>query len=252
MTLLAKTPREQFVRAFVFISSVFVTTIFFASVVLVEYLFTFWIKNKAYLHQVGVAWARCIIAMNRSWTISVSGREHLPGPNESVVYIANHVSQTDILAVFSLGIDFRWLSKESIFRIPFLGWAMHAIGYVPVDRANHRSQKRAIEVCRDHLRAGTSMFFFPEGTRSPDGRMRRFKHGAFQIASDVGRPIVPLILVGTERLLPKGSIAPGDASITIEILPRVLRHDGETVQSFAERVFDLMNAALPEHMKASP
>ena len=242
--------QERFARSIVFLLSVVFTTIFFASTVLVEYVFTFWIKNKAYLHQVGVAWARCIIAMNRSWHITTTGRENLPAPGESVVYVANHVSQTDILAVYTLGADFRWLSKDSVFRIPFLGWAMHAIGYVPVNRNNKASQKRAMEISEHYLNSGTSMFFFPEGTRSPEGRMRRFKLGAFQLASATGRPIVPIVLVGTERLLPKGSITPGNASISIAVLPPVTIISGETLQEAADRVFQMMNDALPEHMKA--
>jgi 1-acyl-sn-glycerol-3-phosphate acyltransferase len=241
---------ERIARSVVFLMSIALTTVFFASVVLLEYIFTFWIKNKAYLHQVGVAWARCIIAMNRSWQVDSVGRENLPSPGQSVVYVANHLSQTDILAIFSLGMDFRWLSKDSVFRIPFLGWAMHAIGYVPVNRRSRSSQKRAIEISRNHLLAGTSMFFFPEGTRSPDGRLRRFKMGAFQLAAETNCSIVPIILVGTERLLPKGSITPGDASIVIRILPAVTKATEESIDAFAERSFRLMNDALPNHMRA--
>jgi 1-acyl-sn-glycerol-3-phosphate acyltransferase len=227
-----------------------VTTVFFASVVLIEYLLTFWIKDKSYLHQVGVAWARSIVAMNRSWKISIHGSHNIPPPGTAAIYVSNHVSQTDILAIYSTGADFRWLSKDSVFRIPFLGWAMRAIGYVPVARGNKESHKQAMETSKQHLLSGTPMFFFPEGTRSPDGRIRKFKLGAFQLAYETRVPVIPIILIGTEQLLPKGSITPGDAAISISIQAPIQIDEQDDIQSIADKVFTQMNSQLPPHMKA--
>jgi 1-acyl-sn-glycerol-3-phosphate acyltransferase len=237
-------------KAGLFVVSIIASTLIFGSTVLIAYPFTFWYRNRSHLHQIGVIWARSIIFLNRSWHFHISGKENISQLGISAIYIANHVSQTDILAAFSIGMDFRWLSKASIFRIPILGWAMAASGYVPVRRGNKASHKHAMNMARKYLQSGTSMFFFPEGTRSWNGRLQKFKLGAFQLAYETGAPVIPITLQGTERLLPKGTWAPGEAEILIHVHPPVTIRAGEDIQSLANRVFEIINNYLPEHMKA--
>ena len=237
-------------KAGLFVFSIITSTCIFGSTVLVLYPFTFWYRNRSHLHQIGVIWARTIIFLNRNWHFHITGRENISQLGNSVIYVANHVSQTDILAAFSIGMDFRWLSKASIFRIPILGWAMAASGYVPVQRGNKVSHKHAMSMARKYLLSGTSMFFFPEGTRSWNGRLQKFKLGAFQLAYETRVPVIPISLQGTEKLLPKGTWAPGDAEILIHIHPPVTIQAGEDIQSFANRVYEIINNYLPEHMKA--
>ena len=94
------------------------------------------------------------------------------------------------------------------------------------------------------------MFFFPEGTRSFNGRLQKFKLGAFQLAYETRVPVIPITLQGTEKLLPRGTWAPGDAEILIHIHPAVTLQKEEDIQSFANRVYEIINNYLPEHMKA--
>jgi 1-acyl-sn-glycerol-3-phosphate acyltransferase len=218
--------------------------------VLIAFPFTFWHRNRSHLHKIGVIWARTIIFLNRGWRFHISGQENAPPLGTSAIYVANHVSQTDILAAFSIGMDFKWLSKDSVFRIPILGWAMAASGYVPVRRGNKASHKHAMNRSREYLLSGTSMFFFPEGTRSFNGRLQKFKLGAFQLAYETRVPVIPITLQGTEKLLPRGTWAPGDAEILIHIHPAVTLQKEEDIQSFANRVYEIINNYLPEHMKA--
>lgn len=240
---------SKFGRTAMFASSVALSTIIFGSGAIISWPIARMTRQQKKLHKWGIVWARSVIAANPHWKFMVRGEHLLPKPGQPVVYVANHVSQTDILAAFSVGMDFRWLSKASVFRVPFLGWAMKAIGYVPIDRGNKNSHKQAMARSVENLNAGIPMFFFPEGTRSPDGRLRKFRPGAFALALEASAPIVPITLEGTERLLPKGALTPGDAEVTVTIHPAIHAQPGEDAHSFAERTFNFFNSVLPEHMR---
>lgn len=123
------------------------------------------------------------------------------------VFVANHLSLLDILVIGSfLETDYRWLAKEQIFRVPFLGWHLTLAGHVRVHRRD-RSRNRELPA-RIHrvVEEGASLLFFPEGTRSPDGHLQPFRIGAFRTAVDEGLPVVPLVVRGTGDLMNKGAL----------------------------------------------
>ena len=197
-------------------------TVFFATLtVLMTPLAMAIDKRRNLLHKIASAWARSIAKCNPWWTFEVVGLENLPPDGMPVVYVANHQSQADILTVFLLNRQFRWLAKDSLFKIPFLGWAMSAAGYVSVKRGDKRSHIACFRKSREHLENGTSMLFFPEGTRSRDGSLQTFKSGAFRLAHDMNCPIVPITLEGANELLPKGSIVPAVATVRMTIHPLI-------------------------------
>lgn len=157
------------------------------------------------IHQNSIRWARLIIAWSSIWKIVVKGREHLQ-PGKHYVIIANHQSLLDILAVCAaLPINFKFLAKRELFQIPFMGWAMAAAGYIPVDRGSHKSGREAIHRITRVLGKGVSVLLFPEGTRSPDGKIHAFKMGAFKLARDNHVEILPIVVDGTGQALPKKS-----------------------------------------------
>lgn len=174
-------------------------------------------KERHLLHDLANLWAKTIQFFNPWWTFDIKGRENLAKNGRAVVYVANHQSQADILALFIISTRFRWLSKASLFKIPLFGWAMSAVGYVPVVRGSKKSSERCLRISARHLRAGTPMLFFPEGTRSKTGELGAFKNGAFRLAVSLGIPIVPITINGCEKLLPKGSLLPKNARVTIHI-----------------------------------
>jgi 1-acyl-sn-glycerol-3-phosphate acyltransferase len=145
-------------------------------------------------------------------------------PQRQCVYVANHLSQLDILVLGSyLESDYRWLAKDAVFKVPFLGWHLKIAGHVPVYRGERRAQNRSLpERLHTVVKEGASLLFFPEGTRSPDGRLQPFRLGAFYAAVDEGLPVVPLVLRGTDRLLKKGArdlaIHP-DRECSVTVLP---------------------------------
>lgn len=236
-------------RAIVLWISVASTSLFFSSLVLICFPFVFpFDRERHSLHGIAIAWAKTILFLNPWWKFEVLGRENLPPHNKAVVYVANHNSQTDILAMFLLGMRFRWLSKDTVFKIPFLGWAMHACGYVSVTRGNKGSHARCMEESKEHLKHGTSMVFFPEGTRSRDGVMQAFKSGAFRLASETGSPVVPITLSGTAALLPKGSAFPSVTDVKIVVHPAI-PSKGKSVDALMHEASDAVASALPVNQR---
>ncbi|NPB09444.1 MAG: 1-acyl-sn-glycerol-3-phosphate acyltransferase [Thermodesulfobacteria bacterium] len=168
-------------------------------------------------HRIGVFWLRGILWVS-GVKLEVRGLEHLRR-GESYIFAANHRSQFDIpvLAV-ALPYQIRWLAKESLFRIPLFGWALKAIGYIPVDRRNPRKGLKSLEAAALKVREGFSVVIFPEGTRSPDGRLLPFKTGGFVLAIKSGHPVVPVAICGTERIMPKGKLYVRPGLVRVKIL----------------------------------
>ncbi|KAK9843662.1 hypothetical protein WJX81_001549 [Elliptochloris bilobata] len=153
-------------------------------------------------HWVNNIWAK--VSTSLFYRTQVEGRENLPANDEPAVYVANHQSFLDIFSLFHLDRSFKFISKTSNFYIPIVGWSMFLTGHVMLNRMDRRSQLKCLGDCRELLQQGASVLFFPEGTRSKDGRMADFKKGAFSIAAKAGVPVVPVTLVGTGRLMPNG------------------------------------------------
>lgn len=159
-------------------------------------------------------WARIILwaALVRR---RIEGREQVPrdGP---VVFMANHESWLDIpVLLATIPVQVRFLAKKSLFRIPFLGWAMRAMDFIPVDRENRREAVRSFEEAAQHIRTGRSVLIFPEETRTRDGSLLPFQRGGFLIAIKAGVPIVPVGLDGPARCLARASylLRPGRVTV---------------------------------------
>jgi 1-acyl-sn-glycerol-3-phosphate acyltransferase len=144
------------------------------------------------------------VAMNPLWHFRTSGRG-LPDPRRPYVVVSNHESYADIFLISHLPWEMKWLSKETIFKIPVMGWMMRMVGDVPIRRGERSSGVSALAACRDRLAKRVSVMIFPEGTRSPHDDMLPFKDGAFRLAIDAGVPILPLVVAGTRRAMAKGT-----------------------------------------------
>lgn len=161
-------------------------------------------------------WARANAAVS-FMKVDVRGRERMD-PNESYVIVANHQSLVDIYAIYGfLSADIKWVMKKELRSVPFLGWACDLMGHIYIDRSNTESALASISEARTRLKPGISVVFFPEGTRSRDGSLGSFKRGAFRFAIDIGKPILPVTVHNTRRVLPSDSteIVPGHAWIEI-------------------------------------
>ena len=194
------------------------------------------------LHLYSCFWARHYLYVNPLWSLRVQGREHLPWRG-SAVLVANHESLGDILVVFGLYRPFKWVSKAENFKLPFLGWNMRLNRYVPLVRGDRESVLRMLAQCEMWLERGVPVLMFPEGTRSPDGQVKAFKDGAFALAKKRGCPIIPVVLTGTARTLPKhGLVMQAAARCHLQVLPPVDPAAFADVPSLREHVRSLIIA----------
>lgn len=156
-------------------------------------------------HLVGRFWAKSILWVSRV-KVSVQGLENID-PNAAYVYMANHQSMYDILTLLGyLRVQFRWVAKMELFRIPVFGYSMARVGYISIDRSNRKSAIQSLREAAQKIAQGVSVVVFPEGTRSQDGQIRSFKKGGFYLATDSGRPVVPVVIYGTHHVMPKGKL----------------------------------------------
>ncbi len=204
-----------------FHSIAFYTLLFVATIVLgiVAIIMTFTTRNDNHAHLVARVWGRLLLRA-AGVKATVHGLENID-PGRSCIYAANHQGAFDIFAVLAnLPVQFRWLAKEELFHLFVLGRAMKAAGYIPIDRSDRKKAFTSINLAAERVRNGTSVFIFPEGTRSLDGVLMGFKKGGFILAIKSQQPIVPISISGSYRVLPKKHgwmIHPGTIQMTIGV-----------------------------------
>ena len=161
-------------------------------------------------------WARGILRWCRI-RVTIEGRERLDAA-APVVYIANHTSFVDILAILAeLPGTIRFVYKKGMSWIPLLGMAMRAARHIPIDRRNRSAAFAAYDEAAEFIRQGASAVVFAEGTRSRDGRLKPFKKGPFVLAIAAQVAVVPVLCANTFELLPKGSWSPKPGTATLRI-----------------------------------
>ena len=205
-------------------------------------------RKKVVLHQFTCFWASLYTWLNPAWPVRIVGREKLRGRPASVM-VANHLSLLDILVLFRLFRPFKWVSKIENFRVPCIGWNMSLNGYIKLKRGDRASVIQMMKACEETLASGSSIMMFPEGTRSPNGRMRSFKPGAFELAIKARCPIQPLIIQGTSDALPKhGFVLRGRHPIRVTVLDPLepTSFAGLSVEDLSNRVRSMIADMLDE------
>ncbi len=192
-------------------------------------------------------WCRLI-----AWTIfsniHVHGTENL-SKAKTYVYMANHSSLIDTPALFAyLPYQFRIMAKKELFYVPFMGWHLWTAGNFAIDRSDSRKTALSLKSVVEGIRKGKSLAVFPEGTRSPDGNLQEFKQGAFKIAVRAGVPIVPVTIIGTSKLLPKGSLAPRPGRVDV-VIGKPIETAGYTERQLQELI-ELVKAEISRTLKA--
>jgi 1-acyl-sn-glycerol-3-phosphate acyltransferase len=171
-------------------------------------------------HYIGKFWSRLNLFLSGA-SIELRGLEHIE-KGSSYVVMSNHQSHYDVWALIGyLPLQLRWVMKKELRKIPFFGLCCERMGHIYVDRSDSEKSREELQVIRDKFAAGSSVVFFPEGSRSDDGNLKPFKKGGFVMALQGQVPILPVTIQGSRFVLPKGSkkIMPG--TITIYIHPPV-------------------------------
>ncbi len=196
---------------------IFPATIIFGSLAA---LLAFFSKTGNLPHKSAILWAKSILFVSNV-KVNTQKLSNID-PQKSYIFMANHQSNFDILALFAgLSIQFRWLAKAELFKIPIFGQGMRGCGYISIDRSNRESAFRSIREASEKIKNGVSLMIFPEGTRSMDGRLLPFKKGGFVLAVESGVPIVPIAIHGSRSVMPKKQMKIKAGNISLEILKPV-------------------------------
>jgi 1-acyl-sn-glycerol-3-phosphate acyltransferase len=194
-------------------------------------------------------WASLYIWCMPVWSVRIIGREKMD-MSKNYVIVSNHQSQLDILVLYRLFFPFRWVSKAAVFNLPFIGWNMFLNGYVRLKRGDKESIRQMMQKCRSLLENNVSVMLFPEGTRSGTGELKPFKPGAFILAKQAKRPILPIVINNTKDALPKHSLTlQGRFLMTATVLDEIeySQFKEMDVADIADMVRDLIMRHVKEH-----
>ena len=179
--------------------------------------------------------------------VRVRGRENVDRKSQ-YVFVANHQGAYDIFSVYGhLGHPFKWMMKKSLEKIPFVGYACKKAGHIFVDNSSSAALLHTMKAAESQLSDGVSLVVFPEGSRTLDGRIHRFKRGAYQLAREYQLPLVPITIDGAFKVMPRTAILPTYGTITLTIhrpVPPPAAPDGD-LRPAMEATFNEISAALP-------
>ena len=206
----------------------------------------FFLKPRLVSALCGKTWAR-VISFVTPMRVKVFGRQNVD-PLQSYVIVSNHQSQYDIFVLYGwLDIDFKWVMKQELRKVPAIGISCERLGHIYVDRSNREAALASINAAKQRIVDGTSVLFFPEGTRSRDNRMRPFKKGAFRMALDLQLPILPITIQGTRDILPSDTmdLYPGRATMIIHPPIAIDDYSHDTLDDLMARTRAVIEAPDP-------
>lgn len=191
-------------------------------------------------------WAKlfCWLTLVR---VSVRGRGNID-KGTSYVFVANHQGAYDIFAIYGfLGHNFKWMMKKSLEKIPLVGYACRCAGQIFVDNSSQAAVRRTMQEAENRLKNGMSVVVFPEGSRTPDGKMHPFKRGAYQLAMEFNLPVVPITIDGAYSVLPrKGAKLPRPGHIILTIhKPIHAPEEGHDLHKLMDESYEAIHSALP-------
>lgn len=214
-------------------------------IIVLTFLF---VASERFVQFAGIIWAR-FNSLATPMFVRVIGEKNIDR-SRSYVVVGNHQSQYDIFVVYGwLPIDFRWVMKIELRKVPIIGYYCYKAGHIFIDRSNSKSAIETINAAKSKIKDGTSVFFFPEGTRSDTGKLIEFKKGAFKFAVDMGLPVLPVTIIGTRDILPDRSVdlVPGNATLLIHPPIEIGGYTEKNLGDLAERAKQVIQKGLDEH-----
>ena len=200
-------------RTWLLLPLIFAVTVLYAIAVMVHMLL---FRDNAVFYLYARSWSRMLLRI-AGVTVALRG-EHSIDATVRYVYVANHSSLFDIPVVLAYVPDnIRIMYKRDLNKIPVFGWCLALSPFIAVDRADGRDAMAKLEATIASMRDGTSVLVFPEGTRSDDGMVGEFKRGAFVLAARSGKPLVPLAILGSAKILPARKLILTKGTVTLKI-----------------------------------
>lgn len=198
-----------------------VTVLLYFAMLFFSTIFYFSDKQRRLTHAQCFWWSDALITLNPYWKLRVSGLENIDR-KKTYVIVANHQSLADIIVMYQTKMQFKWVAKDELFKIPVLGWELSLAKHIRLERGDFSSIKKIYRQAAEYLRGGMSVLFFPEGTRSETSTMKDFQNGAFKLAIKEKVPVLPIYLEGTGNAIPKGSwMFTSTAEAKLKVLPEV-------------------------------
>ncbi len=197
---------------------------------------------------------KTISKINPNWKITISGLTDI-NDRQPYVVVCNHLSQADIPLISNLPWEMKWVAKKKLFDIPIVGWMMRLAGDIPVQRHTADLKNSTFTKARHYLNNNCSVFFFPEGTRSRKGQLRRFTKGAFELAVNENVSVLPLVIDGTQNTLPKKNWKFGVAKhIKLKVLTPISteQYSTEDVAALTAEVREKIAGQLAQWRKKAP
>lgn len=175
-------------------------------------------------------WGKAVLLITFS-RVQIEGLENLD-KNKSYIIVCNHQSIYDILAIYGyLPLEFKWVMKKELLKMPFVGMACKVLGHVFVDRGNSEKAVESLREASDKITDGVSAFFFPEGTRSRSGELKVFKKGAYRMAKELKLPILPITIKDANKIMPANSLVICPHRIKLTIHPEINSQDVENLSN---------------------
>ena len=205
-------------------------------------------KQRKVVHELSRALVYMFVMVPPMWKRRVEGLEHIEKDKPYVIVI-NHQSMVDIMMLYLVPMTFRWVSKREVYRIPFIGRFLLLHGDITIDRKQgSKAMRKVMEKGQMWLGRGVSVSMFPEGTRSKDGEIHRFKAGAFALAKEAGVGILPVVMDGSSTMFKPSMMVNWRNEFVIRVLPPVTAEEvAQTDQSeLMEQVRERMVDALAE------
>jgi 1-acyl-sn-glycerol-3-phosphate acyltransferase len=221
---------------------IFLTVLLFFVMAFVSAVFFPFDRKRKLTHAQCFWWTDAVTALNPYWDVKVEGLDNIDH-NKAYVVVSNHQSLADIVLMYKTRMQFKWVAKEDLFKIPVLGWNMLLAKHIRLRRGEFSSIKKVYREAATWLRSGISVVFFPEGTRSDNFAIGEFQNGAFKLAIKEKVPILPVLIQGTRDAIPKGSWR---FTTRISCLIKVLPPIGTSIYPPADynRLRDLTRAQL--------
>jgi len=197
------------------------------------------------------SWGRLLCWLTPVW-VTVEGAENA-NPDRTYVVVCNHQGLYDIFLVYGwLRLDLKWVMKAELRKLPGVGIGCEKAGHIFVDRSDPEQARKAVTNALDRVGDGVGLLFFAEGTRSHDGKLRRFKKGAFRVAATQNLPILPVTIVGTRDIQKPKSIFIFPGKIRLVIHPAIEvdgRDDAENILDLMAQTRNVIASGLPEALR---
>ncbi len=199
--------------------------------------------KRRVIHFLSRCWSKGMYIIHPWWRVRVEGLENIPRGGGPYVVVSNHQAMLDIPLLYALPLNFKWVSKREVYKIPIFGWVLWMHGDVAIERGGASSVKKMFADCNSYLKRGVSVIIFPEGTRTRTGRMGPFKEGALLLARQSNTPLLPVVIDGTYDAFTKGMVGPH--TFRVRILPPVASAD-ISAEELHRQMIDQHRAIAPQ------